>query len=418
MKVALRGTLLLICVSTLAFGQHSSESATPLADLLAEGASANPEISAANHAWKAATQKVAQASTLPDPKLTLQQFSVGSPRPFAGYTNSDFAYIGLGASQELPYAGKLRLRGAVAANEAESVHSQVSVQQANIQGAIKAAYIQLAYLQETLPLLDAKKAELDQLIKDTTLHYEVGQGMQQDVLQAQIEHTKLVREVASHHERVAEVEAQLKGLLHRDQMSPDVVTEPLQESAPKASVADLLAMVRTQNPEVQADTQATRTEDARLASARRESKPDFEVGYMYQNTDRKYRDYYMLTVQMTLPRKKRVNADIAEAAEAAAQSRDILDAHVQQRMAEVRQQYAKVASDSEILLDDREGLLPQTEASYRATLNAYGSNREQFSHVLTSFLALLELRMEMLQTVADRETALANLETLTGASLR
>lgn len=419
MKVALHGmAALLLCISPLALGQHTSETATPLSQLLNEGAAANPDISAADHAWKAASHKVAQASTLPDPKLTVQHFTVGSPRPFAGYTNSDFAYVGVGASQELPYPGKLRLRGAVAAGEAQSLHAQVNVAQAALADGIKADYIQLAYLQETFPLLEANKAELDQLIKDATLHYEVGQGMQQDVLQAQIERTKLVREVAMHHERVAEVEAHLKGLLHRDQMSPDIVAQPLDESSLKMPVADLMALVRAQNPQVQADAHTSGMEEARVASARREGKPDFELGYMYQNTDRKYRDYYMLTLQMTLPRKKRVDAEVAEAAERFAQSADVLDAHVQERMTEVRQQYAKATSASEILADYREGLVPQSEAAYRATLNAYSSNREQFAHVVTSFLTLLNLREEVLQTLADHETALAHLETLTGASLR
>jgi len=40
----------------------------------------------------------------------VQHFSVGS-------TNSEFAYIGLGVSQEFPYPGKLGLRGEVAKRE-------------------------------------------------------------------------------------------------------------------------------------------------------------------------------------------------------------------------------------------------------------------------------------------------------------
>jgi cobalt-zinc-cadmium efflux system outer membrane protein len=44
---------------------------------------------------------VPQVTTLPDPKSTYQQLSVGSPKPFAGYTNSDFSYIGVGASHDL-----------------------------------------------------------------------------------------------------------------------------------------------------------------------------------------------------------------------------------------------------------------------------------------------------------------------------
>ena len=419
MKAALYGTAaLLLSVSSFAAGQHSSDPPTPLAQLLSEGKANNPEISAADHAWKAAQQSVAQARTLPDPRYTLQQFSVGSPKPFAGYTNSDFAYIGIGASQELPFPGKLRLRGDAAAAQAESVHAEVGVKKATLADAIKADYIQLAYLQQTLPILEASKAEFGELIKDASLHYEVGQGMQQDVLQAQIERTKLVREVAIHHEKVAELQAHLKGLLHRDQASADIVTEPLPETPLRTSDADLLAMIQRNNPQVQANTQLTREQDAKLASAKREGKPDFELGYMYQNTDRKYRDYYMLTFQMRLPRKQRVNAEIAQAAESVAASRDALDAQVQQQMADAQQQYAKAKSDEEVLTDYREGLVPQSDASYRATLSAYGSNREQFAHVVSSFLNLLNLRMEALQTLADHEMALARLETLTGASLR
>jgi outer membrane protein TolC len=415
----LYGTVaLLLSICSLARAQHSSDSPTALAQLLAEGKANNPEISAADHAWKAAKQAVPQATALPDPKLTVQQFSVGSPKPFAGYTNSDFAYIGVGASQELPFPGKLRLRGAAAAGEAESVHAQVAVKQATVADAIKADYIQLAYLQQTLPILEASKAELDQLIKDAALHYEVGQGMQQDVLHAQIERTKLVSEIAVHRERVAEFQAHLKGLLHRDQASADIVTEPLRETPLSMSDAELLAMIRTQNPQVKANSQAVRMEDAKLASAKREGKPDFEVGYMYQNTDRKYRDYYMLTLQMRLPRKQRTNAEVSQAAESVAESRDMLDAQLQQQMAEAKQQYAKAVSDHEVLTDYRDGLVPQSEAAYQATLSAYSSNREQFAHVVSSFLSVLDLRMEVLQTLADHELALARLETLTGASLR
>src|SRR5947209_7823157 len=89
----------------------SSENATPLAKLIEEAEHNNPQILAARHVWKAATLVPSQASAPPDPQVTVQQFAVGSPRPFAGFSNSDFAYIGLGISQDLPYPGKLRLKG-------------------------------------------------------------------------------------------------------------------------------------------------------------------------------------------------------------------------------------------------------------------------------------------------------------------
>jgi cobalt-zinc-cadmium efflux system outer membrane protein len=70
------------------------------------------------------------------------------------------------------------------------------------------------------------------------------------------------------------------------------------------------------------------------------------------------------------------------------------------------------------LKEYREGLVPQSEAAYRAAMSAYASNREQFNHVLSYFTDLLSLKLEYTQTLADHEAALANLETLTGATLR
>src|SRR5215472_9908598 len=71
-----------------------------LADLLAEAERNNSQIQVARHELEGAKQVPTQVSTLPDPQVVLQHVSVGSPRPFAGYSNSDFAYVGLGFSQD------------------------------------------------------------------------------------------------------------------------------------------------------------------------------------------------------------------------------------------------------------------------------------------------------------------------------
>src|SRR5271168_3742688 len=402
-----------------AFGQEPVASPpTPLSQLLVEARANNPQISAADHGARAAKEIAPQVTTLPDPKFTYQQFSVGSPKPFAGYTNSDFAYIGVGASQELPYPGKLRARGEVAERDADTKLAEVEVVKTSIADAVKADYLQLAYLQQTLGILRQNESVLDQLIQDATAHYQVGQGMQQDVLQAQVNRTKLVKEITMHHQQMGEIQAHLKGLLNRDQSSPDIVTEDLIATPLQRTSDELLAMVRQNNPQIQVDASSIRKQDAQVASAKREGKPDFEVGYIYQNTDRKYRDYYMFTFDLRFPRKTRVNAEIAEVTERRSESQQTLNAHLQQQLAEVQEGYVKATSDEELLKEYREGLVPQSDAAYRATLNAYASNREQFIHVLSYFTDLLNLKLEYAETLVDHEAALAHLETLTGATLR
>jgi outer membrane protein, heavy metal efflux system len=417
--VSLLTATLVLTTALCAFGQMQVASTpTPLSQLLAEAGANNPQISAADHGARATRLMAPQVTTLPDPKFTYQQFSVGSPKPFAGYTNSNFAYVGIGASQELPYPGKLRLRGEVAERDADTMQAETDVTRTGIADAVKADYLQLAYLQQTLGILRQNETVLDQLIQDATAHYRVGQGMQQDVLQAQVNRTKIVKEITMHHQEMGQLQAHLKGLLNREQGSPDIVTEELLETPLKRSSDELLGVVRQNNPQILVDASSIRKQDAQLASAKREGKPDFEVGYMYENTDRKYRDYYMFTFDVRFPRKKRVNAEIAEATEKRAESQQTLDAHLQQQLAEVQEGYVKAASDEELLNEYRDGLIPQSDAAYRATLSAYASNREQFIHVLSYFTYTLNLKLEYVQTLVDHEAALAHLESLTGATLR
>src|SRR5665213_1405578 len=166
-EVFLRGilwlTVILVCSAnaSITFGQDQSgeavpsippqkedvrQAVAPLKDLLVEREPNNPQIAAARSGWESAKQIPSQVSTLPDPQFTAQQVSVGSPRPFAGYTNSDFAYFGLGISQDFPYPGKLRLRGEMAKRDADVVQQQYESVCRSVLAGIKAAYFQLSYL--------------------------------------------------------------------------------------------------------------------------------------------------------------------------------------------------------------------------------------------------------------------------------
>src|SRR5713226_3422556 len=88
----------------------ASPATTPLAALIEEAQQKNPEILTMTHSYQAAGQMAKAAGALPDTQVIVQHLSVGNPRPFAGYSNSDFAYVGLGVAQEIPWPGKRKLR--------------------------------------------------------------------------------------------------------------------------------------------------------------------------------------------------------------------------------------------------------------------------------------------------------------------
>ncbi len=419
MKVALYWTAaLVLATGTLTTAEDMPLKPTPLAQLIAEAEANNTQISAADHSWKAATHVTQQVTTLPDPQFTVQQFSVGSPKPFAGFSNSDFAYIGFGASQDLPYPGKLRLKGEMANREADTQQAQADVVRASVTEQVKLVYLRLAYLDATLAILQQNDAVLQPLIQSGLSQYSLGQGSQADVLKAQLEHTKILREVTMHHQEMGQLQADLKQLLHRSQDPTDILPEQLMATPLRYTAEELRALVEGHNPAVQMDTNAVKKQDAQLKSAQRDGKPDFNVGYMFEQTGGGYRDYYVLTLNMRLPRHKRVEGEIAEATEDLNQSKQELDSQMQQQLANVQKQYIAVTSTEELLKEYQDGLIPQAEAAFHSEEAAYQSNKEQFAPVLSSLLDVLSFEHDYQQALLDHETALAHLETLTGATLR
>lgn len=405
-------------ISRLASPARAEESAaTPLATLVAEAAASNPEVQAAEHGWRAAAEMPKEARALPETQLSLQELSVGSPRPFAGFNNSDFAYVGVGVSQDLLYPGKRALRGTVAAHKAESLHEDASAARRRVVEALKLAYYRLAYIQQTLGILDSNDRLLGQLEQVVESRYGVGQGTQQDVLRAQLQHTKLLQEVAMRHQEEGQLQAQLKQTLNRPQTSPDIVAEPLAPTVLQRSDADLLRQAAEQNPDLRARRESLRGRQAQVELAHREFRPDFNVQAMVQHTGSQFRDYYMATFGIRLPNRGRRVAELAEAEEERARAEQELQGGVQRVDSEIMQQLALLRGSEERLKIYGEGLIPQAGATFQAGVAAYESNRQDFETLLGNFLEVLNLNLERRRELADHESTLARLERLTGVTL-
>ncbi|HEX2330622.1 MAG TPA: TolC family protein [Candidatus Angelobacter sp.] len=410
-----------VCVSILwvagvcLYGQTSAS--TPLASLLDEARRNNPEIRASMHGAQAATHGAKQASALPETQLMVQNLSVGSPKPLAGYTNSDFAYIGLGVAQEFPGPGKRGLRSQVASAQADVMMAQSESVSRIVLEQVKTAYFKLAYLQATLETLQRDDKLLGEIEQITESRYRVGRGNQQEVLKAQLQHTKILQDISMHHREQAESQILLKRMLGRTQDSQDVIPEPLQQRPLPPSLGDLQRQATQGNAEVKTRELALRKTQLQTQLAHKEFSPDFGLQYMYQNTDRKFRDYYMLTFSVTLPNRGRRNAELAEASGMQKAAASELEAEIQRRSAEINEQYVIASTAAEQLRIYREGLIPQADATFRAGLAAYQSNRLEFEPVLSSFRDLLDFQEQYERQLSEYETALARIESLTGVTL-
>ncbi len=390
---------------------------TSLRELIQEAEQKNPQIAASFHAWQASRNVPKQVSALPETQLSVQQFSVGSPRPFAGYSNSDFAYIGFGASQDIPYPGKRQLRASVAKHEADSMEAQTDSTRRTVVGNLKMVYFRLAYIQQTLEVLQKSDELLNQVQEATEARYRVGQGNQQDVLKAQLQHTKILQEVAHHHQEEGLLEAQIKQVLGRPQESADIVAQTLTLRALPYTAADLSQKAREQNPDMHSKQASIRQQETQVQLAHKEFRPDFNVGYTYEHTASQFKDYYMASFSVRLPNRGRQRAALAEAEQNQERARQELDAESQRVLSEVQQQYVRAKTSEERLKIYSDGLVPQSEATFQSALSAYQSNRQDFESLLSGFLDVLNLDLEYRNELVEHESALAELERLTGVNV-
>src|SRR5215469_5673725 len=426
MKIVLAfllASLLVLPAARISWAQETPPSSQPesLAGLLAEAERNNPQIHTARHELEGAKQVPTQVSTLPDPQVVLQHVTVGSPRLFAGYTNSDFAYIGIGFSQDIPYPGKLRLRGEIAKKDADVSQQRYESVRRTILAEVKAAYFQLAFLAKRRAILEGDGQLLQQVEGASEGHYRSGMGNQQEVIQGQLQRTKLLREITETELEAAKTQSALKQLLNRQQTAPDLIPNELSETPLAYTYEQLLEAAKANNPEISGGQKMVEKQGLQVDLAQKDFYPDFNVQYLWQRTDpTQFRAYYMLTFGVRVPiyRGRKQRPELAQAQAELSRSHSELEAQSQQIASELRVQYDTVQKTADLLKIDKEGLLPQARTEFQAGVAAYQNNRQDFQALLASFRDVLHLDEEYWRNIAERETALARLEELTGLSLR
>src|SRR5260370_12130067 len=157
-----------------------------------------------------------------------------------------------------------------------------------------------------------------QVEKAADARYRSGMGNQNDVVKAQVERTKLLRESTMHHLEVAKLQAQIKQLLNRPQSSPDIEPSELPETPLPYAFEELLSATKAQNPEISGAEKMVERQKLKVDLAHKDFYPDFNVQYISQLTDpTQFRAYYMFRFGVRVPiyrgRKQRPELSQAEA---------------------------------------------------------------------------------------------------------
>lgn len=199
--------------------------AQSLPELISQALAGNRDILVAQKRYQSMAQRPQQASSLPDPTLSLGYVSNGWPWPGAGLGHSPTSNIGATVSQTMPFPGKRSLRGEIAAKEAEAARQEYLATRLQVIPQLKRAYHELHHANVAVGFIDRYQELLENILSGSEARYAVGRAAQQDVLKAQ---TQLaVFETQRERYRLDRTNRQIEinALLDRPQNTPVAVPE-------------------------------------------------------------------------------------------------------------------------------------------------------------------------------------------------
>jgi cobalt-zinc-cadmium efflux system outer membrane protein len=388
--------------------------------LIEEALQNNPEILAAKQKWEVFRERVPQARALPDPMLGLGITNL--PTNFS-FRDEDMTMKEISISQMFPFYGKRKLMGEMAQNEAEAFSNEIQEKINRIIKEVKAAYYELSHVYRTTEVVQRNKRILEDFAKIAETRYAVGEGIQQDVLKAHVEISKMVDELIMLEQRRRALEAKLIALLNRPPESP--IGKPEEVAFRKLAVTaeELQKTALDINPTLKAMKKMIEAKEKAYDLAKREYYPDFTFKFAYGQRDNapdmKRRDMLTGMMELNIPifYKTKQDRKVAET------KADVLSWEAQYRA--MKNEVLFMVTDMATMVHQRErqyelyhtGIIPQASLQVNSAMSAYRVGKVDFLTLLDSQLTLYRYEIEYHQTITEYEKSLANLEAAVGKRL-
>ncbi|MGQ9646823.1 MAG: TolC family protein [Thermodesulfobacteriota bacterium] len=385
--------------------------------LIEEAVQNNPEILAARKKWEVFKERIPQARSLPDPMFGFGIISL--PTNFS-FKDEDMTMKELSVSQRFPFYGKRRLMGEMAQKEAEAVFNEIQERVNRVVRDVKATYYELAYNYRSAEITQRNKEILENFVKIAETQYAVGMGIQQDVIKAHIEVSKMVDELIMLIQKRRALEAKLIALLNRP---PERSIERPEEVVFRKfpfSVEELQKIAVEINPTLQGMRKMIEAKEKAYELAKREYYPDLTFKFAYGQRDNgpemKRRDMLTGMVEINLPIFYKSKQD-RKVAEAKAEI-ETTEAQYRAMKNEVLYMVADMASMTQRVERQLElyktGIIPQASLQVSSAMSAYRVNKVDFMTLLDSQMTLYRYELEYYQALTEYEKNVSNLEAVVG----
>jgi len=382
----------------------------------------NPGLSATARQAEAMANVSAQAGSLPDPVLSLNALNL--PVDSFSTTAENMTQMQVGFSQMIPFPGKLGLRASVADFMADAANLDVDEFKLQLIASVKGSWWNMFYLDHAIETVRRNQQLLRQFIRIAETKYKVGQGLQQDVLLAQLELSKLLDVAIQLKAARKQQEARFNALLNRPARLSIELPQTADESLPTlASESELAELALKNRPLLAKHDRFIDAAHDRVMLAEKDYYPDFNLGGVYgfrsgvnavNNQSRP--DFASIRFSMTLPfftsskQNHRLDQRKAELARSEFSSQDA-KVFV---LAEVSQTLAAYQRAKEQTTLFRTGIIPQATQTVASMLAGYQVNKVDFLNLVRAQVTLYNYETQYWKVLAEANQSLAKLDAAIG----
>lgn len=375
----------------------------------------NAEIKAAEARYQAMRQRPLQERTLPDPVVGVRYHNEKIDKITFG--ESDFSFVELFAEQEVPFPGKLGLRGDMADREAEREGAMRDATMLMVLARVASSYVDLAVADRSRALLAESQRALDLMVEQANAAYGVGTAAQQDVLRGTLERDVLVERLTMLDQRRVAVQAVLNALLARPAETEIALTTWSNATATLPPAEELRKRLADAAPELRAARESVLQSSAALDLAQREYLPDLAFMAGYTNKDG-LEPEWEIGMRLKLPlyfwrRQQPAITEAAYAKSAAEHTQRNVRSTLEGRLAQAVSM-GEAAARLVRLYGER--LVPQAGLTLASARNSYAVGKVDFLTVLTAFTALLDYQVRQVEEIGNLQRARAELAPLIGES--
>jgi outer membrane protein TolC len=436
----MKPSLLALCISAATLvatpvfsAQNQAEvsqvvpAANPLT-LLIEQALANDASGKQFYAQSQAMRESGVASaTLMDPKLKVG-FG-GLPTDSFKFDQDPMTNVSVGLMQQFERGSTLELQAKKANQQADGLALQISARELEVTNAITQLWLELGYQQQAASILLENQQLMRELENYIQTNYSIGKSEAQDLLNAQLQVSKLDEKLQANRQMQRRIVSQLSEWLGGDWLAVETTltaTNQLNWSRLEQQISQTEATkhfaLLNQHPMVKMADVAIATNQTQVDIAEQAYKPQFGVEVMYAHRQANNMmgepasdlvSAY-LTLDIPLFTENRQDRNHAAAQYQVGAARSAKDLLLAQMNAKVNALLVDRNNLEQRLARYQATLLEQAKARTKAIERGYQNNTAQFNDVISAASDELAIELERQRLVTDFNLVNSNLAALLG----